>query len=479
MFALSRNHGWPLAFLTSVAVALCVCVDTLQYTAPVPAPLVPHAHSSVEIFAGFVGCVGLTLWQLHDLLFAKMPDDQHWRELRSHALKLGLGVGVSAVTLLVEAEGVTGRAQTACRVVQGLLGAVLLIYAYLLVVTAFQGLQQVFALTAVTLSAACATVCGPLLGAWAMADLTIGYRGWHGVLAGLALLTNALLGLVYWLLPRDEADEIVLPGERSPLLEHGRESPYLTVPDAVARIEPLPAAGLATRWPLVQRLLHSPAFAVVLVLGPAAMVKGALEALLPVFAAPQGYTPRGIRGLYGLELSGFVVGCVSVALAWPAMSRRGRAVLTAAAAAVLGGLASCLLYSFGLPSDLSPQILAWVQALNGSDHYLFYTLLAHGGLLLGAVHASSALYLAELLESLEGWGGSASKQVAVGLWTTVWRLGSVAGFSCIGSQSWHDDQQVLQTLGSAVLAATLGFVLCAVPDRQAFASVFGDKLQAV
>lgn len=461
LFPLAKDHGWPVAVLAAGTASLVVGVQLLTQAAPVEKPMAPHAHSGGEVGAWLLGAAGVVLWQLFSLVTAPVPDDDHWRDLRGHCWKLALGGAVSAAALLLEGGGLEPTAQLLCRLAHGVAGAWVLIYAYLLLLAAFAGAQQVFALCCLTISSATCVVLGPLLGAWALHD---GARGWHLCLGAAALATDVLLVALYVVLPTDPADEIVLPGERTPLISAATPSASYRSPLPVHVQDscPVPPAG----WPrleLVARLARHPAAAALLVLGPAAMLQAALEAALPALA-PQG---ADLEALYLLFVSCFALGVVVFGASWSVLGRRGRAHATALCAAS-SALVSCgLLYAFGLPSDLSPYVQQWLAALNGSSRVLFHALLAHAGLCLGAVHASCALYLGELLGSLDGWGGAASKQVCVGVFALCGRLGSALGVACMGHPAWREEQQALTTLGSLVLAATLGFAVLA-QTREAF-----------
>merc|ERR1719174_3396897 len=161
---------------------------------------------------GFLGGLLLTLYQIHGLLWGVYAEPS-WRAMRSHVLKLGVGLMLGSGTLLVEAKANHSSYASMhtihlnCRLVQGFLGAFLFFYAYLLAATAFEGRQQVFALTLATISLNVAEVFGPFVGAWIFSYW--GLQATYYVLAALSILNNVLLLVTYFAFPRDieEDDE--------------------------------------------------------------------------------------------------------------------------------------------------------------------------------------------------------------------------------------------------------------------------------
>merc|ERR1719253_576633 len=155
---------------------------------------------------GFLGGLLLTLYQIHGLLWGVYAEPS-WRAMRSHVLKLGVGLMLGSCTLLVEAKANHSSYASMhtihlnCRLVQGFLGAFLFFYAYLLAATAFEGRQQVFALTLATISLNVAEVFGPFLGAWIFTNWGLEFT--YYVLAALSLLNNILLFATYYTFPRD------------------------------------------------------------------------------------------------------------------------------------------------------------------------------------------------------------------------------------------------------------------------------------
>merc|ERR1719486_685399 len=173
----------------------------------------------------------ITAWQIQGVLMRRVEED-NWKSLKSHILKLMLGLFIGGATLIVEAkahkvEGFTmHQVHLCCRLIQGFLGSFLFFYAYLLSVACFTGSQQVLALTSTTISLNVAEVFGPFVGAAIFTNY--GLAEAYYVLAALSLINNFFLGAAYFMMPKDPEDaidDIVMPDERSALLPATRQSP--------------------------------------------------------------------------------------------------------------------------------------------------------------------------------------------------------------------------------------------------------------
>merc|ERR1719316_2261198 len=95
---LDRNHSWPVAICLSTAISMCIMVDILQHSAPLPflpQTLEEAGHDSYEIasvigsyyWSGFLGGCIITSYQVYELLFG-FDTVQTWALLRSHIIKL-------------------------------------------------------------------------------------------------------------------------------------------------------------------------------------------------------------------------------------------------------------------------------------------------------------------------------------------------------------------------------------------------------
>merc|ERR1719160_1542033 len=299
---------------------------------------------------GFLGGLLLTMYQIHGLLWGQYAEPS-WRAMRSHVLKLGVGLMLGSLTLLVEAKANHNSFASMhtihlnCRLVQGFLGAFLFFYAYLLAATAFEGRQQVFALTLATISLNVAEVFGPFFGAWIFSYW--GLQATYYVLAGLSILNNVLLLVTYFALPRDEEEEAetqpLLPGSRRTSSQLPRTPGTPQTPDAhtsprtpgVSR-PPSPRAQAAwlsarpDRCLRLQRVLtDSWLLRSLIVIAPAAMVKSSFESILPLFGQNHNYTEFDIGLLFTQIAIGFIIASVGLGYVWSGWSENFRSVVVA------------------------------------------------------------------------------------------------------------------------------------------------------
>jgi len=487
--AINRDHSWPTAIFLIFSISMCICVDILQHAAPLPflpQHLEAHGHDAAEIAAvmggyywsGFLGGMIITAWQIQGVLMRRYEEDQ-WKSLRGHVLKLMLGLFIGGGTLLVEAkahkvEGFTmHQVHLLCRLVQGFLGSFLFFYAYLLSVACFQGSQQVLALTSTTISLNVAEVFGPFVGASIFTSY--GLAEAYYVLAALSILNNVFLAGAYFIMPtdpQDEIDDIVMPDERSALLPAARQSPVPktskkvpspgnspampTVSTEVGLPDTAPPAdaSVGTQTERLQRvLLNRTLLASIICIAPAAMVKSSMEGILPLFAGAQGYDEYEVGQLFTMVSIGFILSATLLGYVWTSLRPFGRVALSGMSLVLLGALACVILRSYGVDKAHTwyAEFFIW---MNGSTRVTFYAFLVFYGVLLGLTHTAPALYLGEVLDSLDE--DAKCKQAANGIWNTAWELGGSIGFIAAGApdtDSWRQEQSVLTSLGSCVIVA--------------------------
>jgi hypothetical protein len=484
---INREHAWPTAIFLIMSISMCICVDILQHAAPLPflpQHLEAHGHDAAEIAAvmggyywsGFLGGMMITAWQIQGVLMRRYEED-NWSSLRSHVLKLMAGLLIGGVTLVVEAkahkvEGFTmHQVHLCCRLIQGFLGSFLFFYAYLLSVACFKGSQQVLALTATTISLNVAEVFGPFVGAAIFTNY--GLAEAYYVLAGLSILNNVFLLGAYFLMPKDNSDEIddiVMPDERSALLP-ARQSPVpkttkapspgdspamptvgtdIGLPDTA----PPAAASVGTQTQRLSRvLMNRVLLASIVCIAPAAMVKSSMEGILPLFAGTQGYDEFEVGQLFTMVSVGFILSATILGYVWTSLRPFGRVAISGISLILLGALACVVLRAYGI--DKSPtwyaEFFIWA---NGSTRVTFYACLVFYGVLLGLTHTGPALYLGEVLDGLDE--DAQCKQAANGLWNTAWEFGGSIGFIAAGApdtDSWRQEQSVLTSIGSCVIVA--------------------------
>jgi len=486
-----RSHTWPWAIFYATSICLCITVDILQHAAPLPflpQQLEEHGHDAMEIAAvmggyywmGFLGGLLLTLYQIHGLLWGVYAEPS-WRAMRSHVLKLGVGLMLGSLTLLVEAKANHSSYASMhtihlnCRLVQGFLGAFLFFYAYLLAATAFEGRQQVFALTLATISLNVAEVFGPFFGAWIFSFW--GLQATYYVLAGLSILNNVLLLVTYFALPRDEEEEAetqpLLPGSRRTSSQLPRTPGTPQTPDAhtsprtpgVSR-PPSPRAQAAwlsarpDRCLRLQRVLtDSWLLRSLIVIAPAAMVKSSFESILPLFGSNHGYNEFQVGILFTMVACGFILASVTLGWIWEMVSKNVRLVVVASSLFLLGCVACTMLYTWGEETHHELPMSETISYFNNGHHALFHAMLVLYGILLGLTHTGASLYLGEVLEELSD---ERSQGAANGMWNTGWELGGSIGFVVAGvadTDSWRQEQKVLTALGCLVFAATGAFLM--------------------
>lgn len=505
---MDRRHPWGRAIFFAVSICLCICVDILQHAAPLPflpLELEEHGHSSHEIAAvmggyywmGFVGGLLLTMYQIHGLLYGTYYEPS-WAALRSHVIKLGVGLLLGAATLLVEAKADDNKYASMhtvhlnCRLIQGFLGAFLFFYAYYLAATAFEGDQQVFCLTLATICLNVAEVFGPFIGAYIFSEFGMDMA--YYVLAALSLLNNFLLLIVWLMFPSDTPANA---DEKTALLDEGAASDGRRASrpsrqssrrsDAGARgtdgkqdsrSSEGGAGGSAVgstvsvtpRWTeqegtiFQERLTRLTNVATdpiliqsLLVIAPAAMVKSSFESILPLFGDSHGYNVYEVGVLFTMIALGFICAATVLGYAWKYMSPNFQVIIIGTSLFFLGCLSCIMLYSWGVDKSVPGyEMIDWVH----KDHHdMFYICLVVYGVLLGLTHTGAALYLGEVVEDLED---ERSKGSANGIWNTGWEAGGSIGFFAAGFAStddWREEQQVLTGLGIAVLFSTAAFIV--------------------
>jgi MFS family permease len=417
---------------------------------------------------GFVGGLLLTTYQIHGLLWGSYAEPS-WAALRSHIIKLGVGLLLGAATLLVEAKAEDNKFASMhtvhlnCRLIQGFLGSFLFFYAYYLAATAFEGDQQVFCLTLATICLNVAEVFGPFIGAYIFSEF--GLEMAYYVLAALSLLNNFLLLIVWFMFPTDPPEA---PDEKTSLLDSTGSREYKRQDSARKSSES--GASITPRWTdrentdFQERLTRLTNVATdpiliqsLLVIAPAAMVKSSFESILPLFGDSHGYDVFEVGVLFTMIALGFIVAAVFFGYAWKFMSATVQVVTVGTSLFSLGCIACIMLYSWGVDNNVpGAVVIDWV---NHDHHYMFYICLVVYGILLGLTHTGASLYLGEVIEELSD---ERSKGSANGIWNTGWEAGGSIGFFAAGfadTDSWREEQNVLTGLGIAVFVSTGAFII--------------------
>jgi len=467
---LNRKHSWPVAVFLSGSISMCILVDILQHSAPLPflpQELEEAGHDSYEIasvigsyyWSGFLGGCIITSYQIHGLLFGN-EDQQSWALLRSHIIKLAICLALGGSTLLVEAEvhymeryASMHTLHLCCRLFQGFVGAFLFFYAFLLAVSAFEGSQQIFALTSTTIALNVAEVFGPFFGAWIFS--VWGMDTTYYVLFSMSFVNIALLGVVYFMMPTD--DDL----ERQKLVKSQAE---------LSRTESDLRRTFEYRWArLMDVFTDKLLWRSLVVIAPAAMVKASFESILPLFADNHGYDEFQVGQLFTLIAAGFIIAATGLGYAWENWGHRAKAILVTISLFLLGATACIMLYAWGQSKSVPGRdLITYLNNAGGDEtdasgvprhHYLFLVCLVFYGILLGVTHTAAALYLSDVIDSMSH---VKAKDSANGIWNTGWELGGSLGFVVAGAadtDSWHQEQRVLQWLGLLVILSGAAFVL--------------------
>merc|ERR1719401_683205 len=123
----------------------------------------------VYYWTGFAGGLMITGYQLYKLFTEEAENKSEAVSVgtaKKHIRYLIYGLGLGTLTLVGQAMHPRLWVHTACRFVQGMAGAFIFFYAFLLSVSLFTGQQQVAAMTAASTALNVAEVLGSSLGAW-------------------------------------------------------------------------------------------------------------------------------------------------------------------------------------------------------------------------------------------------------------------------------------------------------------------------
>ena len=437
LVSIRESHSWLRAVCLSVSISMCIAVDILQYSFPLsflPRSLEDEGHSSKHIAAviggyywsGFVGGMFITAWQIFKIFFRK-ASPLTMSHVRWQIAALIVGLLVGAVTLIKQAHDASYLVHMVCRVIQGFLGAILFFYSYLLSIELFTGKQQIFALTLNTIALNVAEVGGPLFGATVFT--VSGQATSFYFLTGMSVVNQIMLLGALWYLshlqpPSSPADDF--------------ESSLLISSDE--QIQPSQAASGYERF---TDIISNPyLWKSLVVIAPSALVKSEIENILPLFADHSlGFDTMSIGFSFSAVAFAFVASSVAIGLSWDALPERIRDLVVGSSLVLL--------------SIFSTTILPLTQISHNPT--VFTALLAVYGIFLGLTITPSSFLLGEFVDSLKD---SQSKDVANGLWNTVWEFGGSLGFFVSGiprSNDWKNEGLVISLSSLTLIFAAVGF----------------------
>lgn len=462
MGALTDHTPFRALFYT-LSIALCITVDILQYSMPLP--FLPQAledrhHNSLQIataiggyyWSGFLGGALITSVQIYRVIF-RAPTKLSRADIRRHVIFLIIGLFCGALTLI--AEGLFPRLwmHTIARLAQGFLGSILFFFAFLLSIELFSGKQQIFALTAATVALNVAEVFGPFLGA---SIFTLwGETASFFVLAAASFVNQILLLVVYFMIGNDGDDEDE---------EFSEAEQEQLVPTIPLDFEQQVSQG----FDRIKKIVTSPfLFRSIIIIFPAAMMKASIEEVLPFFADHElQYDEIHVGMCFSVVAVSFTAASILSGFLWreeighealhtmpdPKLAYMEckavfnvRTWLVGVWLAMLGCFAGFMILSYEL---FHPD--------NGIT--MFYLCLGLYGFSLGATHTPATYFLGMYVDSLDD---TSSKDAANGLWNTMWEFGGSLGFllgSFPDSSKWWEEATYLAGLGCLVVLASILFL---------------------
>lgn len=417
---------------TASCLSLCIIVDILQYSMPLaflPSVLEDRGHRSVTIataigvyyWTGFAGGILITGYQVYRLLYSPREPASDSVDLTGTVKRevryLIFGLGVGTITLLGQAMHPHCFMHTVCRFAQGLAGAFIFFYAFLLCVSMFRGCQQVFAVTMASTALNVAEILGSSLGAWLFHNY--GQRAVFWVL-GFISIANQLLLVGVLCSIRPSADDWLL----QPLAVRWPSGSPMNAN----------AVDLQRGWWKLYKTLSNPrCLCAIILIGTAGMVKASMEEVLPFHADHRwGLDPLQIGNLFSVVAVSYISAAVVVGYIWNYLGECS--------------IIFCMVWLVALGVTALGVLLT--ASVYKHEVFLITNLVAYG-ISLGFTQTPAALLLKEVVDKEEG----RAKNVVNGVWNTMWEAGGSLGFLVGGffaEDYWH---QIL------LFAA---FVLCCI-----------------
>merc|ERR1719331_2074984 len=230
---IDRDHTTAQYAFILVSVSMCITVDILQYSMPLaflPSVLEDRGHSTemiataigVYYWTGLLGGICLTSYEVWKMMCSKKQhevDITTYADVQKQLKVIIFNLGIGVITLFVQANCPRWHVHTACRFVQGFVGAFLFFYVFLLNVAVFRGQQQVLAMTFASCATVLAELAGPLLG-----SILFDIYGQRAVFWFLGVVSFAnqgmLVGVLYTTRATTDVGSAVPSRESSPVL-HG------------------------------------------------------------------------------------------------------------------------------------------------------------------------------------------------------------------------------------------------------------------
>jgi len=349
-------------------------------------------------------------------------------KLQIKTIIFNLGIGV--ITIFIQAFSPCWRVHTACRFAQGFVGAFLFFYVFLLNVAIFKGQQQVIAMTFASCATVLAELAGPLLGS--MIFDAYGQRAVFWFL-GVASLANQVMLVAVLFIVRPSA-------EIAPIITSNRKTCERDC-WSEQRSSWMPRPGA---WMKMKVLLQNPTFICAnLIITMAGVIKGSVEEMLPFYADHQwGYDPVEIGKLFCTTAIAYIIASAIVAQIWIHLGRFQ-----------IGFSSQCILM-LGVAACICFHVAHYYK----KEAALFGTFAIYG-LCAGLTFTSAAQLIAEVVDHAEG----SAKDVANGVWNTMWEAGGSVGFFLGGFLAHRYNDQM--TLTSRTMFCAIVTAICMVVVR--------------
>jgi len=451
---INREHTFIKYVFMLSSISMCITVDILQYSMPLaflPSVLEDRGHSpemiataiGVYYWTGLLGGLCLTSYEVWKMLYTKeehgvdiTPFPTVLRQIKIIIFSLGIGV----ITLFIQANVPRWHVHTACRFVQGFVGAFLFFYVFLLNVAIFKGQQQVIAMTCASCATVLAELAGPLLG-----SILFDIYGQRAVFWFLGVVSFAnqgmLVGVLYCVQPTEEIGSACQSRSSTPMLtatgpDEAAGEPKIHWEKTGTSWLPSPAA-----WGKMKALLQNPTFICAnLIIMMAGVIKGSVEEMLPFHADHQwGYDPIAIGQLFCTTAIAYFVASGIVAAIWTGLGR------------FQIGFSSQVVLLLGVSTWLSFHVAFYYK-----DETALWATFAGYGFCAGLTFTSAAQLIADVVDHAEGH----AKDTANGIWNTMWEAGGSSGFALGGflAHRYHDQM----TLTSCYLLASVVVAVCMV-----------------
>jgi len=427
-----RDHSWQKCIFMSCGLSLCITVDILQYSMPLaflPSVLEDRGHAPMKIataigvyyWTGFLGQCCILTYQIIRLVRSKGGESEEVLTVgvvKRQIYYLIAGLGVGAVTLLCQSMHPRWWVHTTCRFFQGLAGAFIFFYCFLLSANLFKGGQQTFAMTMSSTALNVAEVLGSSVGAWL-------FDRWGQEAVFLVLGCVSIL------------NQFVLVGVIAGIKGNGVNNTWQS------------EGGLFITnqgWSRLRDVLRSERLLLsTILIVTAAIVKASVEEVLPFHADHRWHMePLQIGSLFSIVAFTYILSSALAGQSWHVL-RHNRVMFSAFWLSMLGFV------TWGL---------FWVSSVYHHYEGLYAGLLLYG-VCLGMTHTPSALLLGEAVDEAVG----TEKETINGVWNTMWEAGGSIGF-LLGGLLAHDYARQLRlfafyagmcTISSAIMVYVGGF----------------------